>query len=165
MNMNPLYDYEPFQLTLANPNPSSSKTKEGPVYRVSFELTRDEWDWFMEAETKGMVLECEVTVSHRNEPAAPGEVIPVADRHTKHIKGGPLSQRSDALARDPEFQAWLRAAYPGFMSPDEPSVEAARRFIRARCGVETRAELDHNMDAAKRFQDTVLSPFLRSVAA
>lgn len=45
-----------FQFEAMNPNPSSSKTKDGPVYRVSFEIEREVWDWFMEADTKGMIL-------------------------------------------------------------------------------------------------------------
>ena len=57
---------EEFSLTLANPNPSSSKTKEGPRYRVSFELTQEEWQLFMDTETSGMVLECQAVVTHRN---------------------------------------------------------------------------------------------------
>ncbi len=63
---NPLERDKPFILTLGNPNPRSTKTKDGPVYRVSFELTQDEWQYFMDTNTQGMVLECYTTVTHRN---------------------------------------------------------------------------------------------------
>lgn len=61
--MNPLHTPSTiFDLELANPNPTSSKTKDGPVFRVSFELQRETWDWFMEAETKGMLLAAKACV-------------------------------------------------------------------------------------------------------
>lgn len=52
----------PFELEMCNPNPSSSKTKEGPKYRVSFEVTRDIWDLFMSADTSGMIVLARATV-------------------------------------------------------------------------------------------------------
>jgi len=45
-----------FDMELTNPNPTSSKSKDGATYRVSFEVQREAWDWFMEADTKGMLL-------------------------------------------------------------------------------------------------------------
>lgn len=73
--MNPLLTDKPFALSLMNPNPTSRRGKEGPVYRVSFELNREEWDHFMEAEVAGMVIECRAMVTHRNVPL-PMEVKP-----------------------------------------------------------------------------------------
>ena len=55
--MNPLEGTDAFPLTFANPNPSSSKTRNGPVYRVSFELTQEEWQYFMDTDTAGMVID------------------------------------------------------------------------------------------------------------
>jgi hypothetical protein len=149
--MNPLENDDVFQLSMANPNPTSSKTKDGPIYRISVEVTREEWDWFMDTETKGMVIECEALVSHRNTPAR--------DPHTEDAftgqtddekkKGGPLSQRSDSLARDPEFLLYLRDRHPNWAK--SKCVDGARAFIRTFCKVDTRAALDHDSAAAKRF--------------
>ncbi len=62
--MNPLNSPgEVFDLGLMNPNPSSSKTKDGPVYRISFEVERETWDLFMEAETKGMLIAAKACVA------------------------------------------------------------------------------------------------------
>ena len=63
-NINPLeHPGTVFEMPLMNPNPKSSKTQAGPIYRVSFEVPRELWDLFMEANTKGMVLATHATVA------------------------------------------------------------------------------------------------------
>ncbi len=57
-DVNPLDVNEQFFLSLMNPNPTSSKNKDGPVYRVSFEMEQEMWQLFMDADTKGMILDC-----------------------------------------------------------------------------------------------------------
>lgn len=85
MNPNPLERDKPFPLTLANPNPRSAKTKDGPVYRVSFELSQEEWQLFMDTNTQGMVLECAATVTHRNE----------CEKNFVHHEGEPEPEQQD----------------------------------------------------------------------
>jgi hypothetical protein len=92
MNQNPLERDQPFSLTLRNPNPRSSKTKEGPVYRVSFELTPEEWQMFMDTNTQGMVVECVATVTHRNG----------AEKNFVHHSGEP-----DLEDQDPQWASEL----------------------------------------------------------
>lgn len=158
--MNPLNTDQTFYLTLANPNPTSSKTKEGPIYRISVEVSREEWDWFMETETKGMVIECACQVSHKNEKRDPDTVdvfTGKADR--EEVKGGPLSQRSDYLARDPEFHVYVSQHDPE--TNDAPMTdEDARQFIREYCNVDSRKYIDHDPEASRRFKD-LLSDFTR----
>jgi cytochrome P450 len=65
---NPL-DYEnvDFFMSLRNPNPKFKKLqKMGPVHQVVFELPEDEWQWFVDANTQGMVIECACRVTHSN---------------------------------------------------------------------------------------------------
>ncbi len=69
--MNPLDTGEEFQIEVMNPNPSSSKTKDGPKYRVSFEMTQDDWQCFMDANTNGMVLELTGRARGRTSPPRP----------------------------------------------------------------------------------------------
>lgn len=59
-----------FDLGLCNPNPTSSKTKAGPVYRISFEVERETWDLFMEAKTEGMLIAAKATVVSQDEHEA-----------------------------------------------------------------------------------------------
>lgn len=59
---NPLDTGEIFDLPLMNPNPTSSKTKDGPVYRISFEVEQELWQHFMDANTKGMLVAAKAQV-------------------------------------------------------------------------------------------------------
>jgi len=71
MSIDPLdHPGEVFDLALMNPNPSSSKTKDGPVYRVSFEVERETWDLFMDADTKGMLIAAKAAVVAEEQPEA-----------------------------------------------------------------------------------------------
>jgi hypothetical protein len=115
-------------LTLGNPNPSSSKTKLGACYRVSFELPQDEWQLFMDSETKGMVLEAQCIVTHSNTPDKP--------------KGGPISKNAGMLCQEPEANAF--AVAQGY--------EDMQRMIYTKCAISSRAELDHNESAAQVYE-------------
>lgn len=141
--INPLDKDGVFTLTLANPNPTSSKTKDGPVYRVSFELTQDEWQNVMDADTKGMVIECDCIVTHRNQPE---------EEKPEKVKGGKLSQVAGMLCQDERFQDFsLRGRF--HISSDEllSADEIAKLHIYNHCKISSRAELDHNQQAAERF--------------
>lgn len=59
-----------------------------------------------------------------------------------------LSQLAGAKCNDPEFRAWLEHEF-GEPCPD---AEAAAVFIRETCGVESRAHLDTNDQAAELFR-------------
>lgn len=114
MSANPLHTPgQVFDLELANPNPTSSKTKDGPVYRVSFEVPRDVWDCFMDAKTAGMLLAAKACVVDE------GGEAEALERPQK----GPYSAQAALLWRSPffrtpevwqaigsdaEYQAWLR---------------------------------------------------------
>lgn len=163
--MNPLDSEEMFYLTLANPNPTSGKNKQGSWYRVSFELTPDEHQMFMDAETKGMVIECACIVVYRNEEQRkecdPNTVDAFTGKTDNELKGGPLSVRSDALARDEEFHEYLKVRQPGYVVYEKEGVkvtdpvEISRVFIRDACNVQSRKELDHNEVAGKKFLSIV----------
>lgn len=61
--MNPLdMPGQTFELSMRNPNPSSGKTKAGPIYRVSFELDKDDWLAFMDAQNSNMVIAARMAV-------------------------------------------------------------------------------------------------------
>lgn len=162
--MNPLQKPDTFYLTLANPNPTSSKTKDGPVYRVSFELSQAEWQNFMDAETKGMVIECACQVAHKNEPEPqrdPKTVDAFSGKTDAETKGGPLSVRSDRLARDMTFHRFLETIEKTWCDRREKDgelwVDVARDYIRERCHVKSRAELDHDKAAADKFRKLISS--------
>jgi hypothetical protein len=159
---NPLDTDKQFYMSLANPNPTSSKTKDGPVYRVSFEMAQGEWQQFMDAVTKGMVIECACQVTHRNNESVKRDpdTVDAFDESTDNekLKGGPLSVRSDALARDPNFYEFIKSTEPAYIHASEGGiVKKMRQYIRARCHVESRAELDHDKEAADKFKKLISS--------
>ncbi|TAL89264.1 MAG: hypothetical protein EPN62_08675 [Candidimonas sp.] len=66
-------------------------------------------------------------------------------------KGGALARLAGQLCQQSAFQRFA----------DVTSAEEAADWIRHVCGVESRAELDHNAAAAKRFHDEIRRPYLR----
>ena len=61
-------------------------------------------------------------------------------------KGGALARLAGMWANEPTFLAWMR-------STNQPANTAhdAAEFIRARCCIESRAQLDHDPEARARF--------------
>ena len=78
--MNPLdHTGQEFQLSLMNPNPKAARLKDGPRYRVEFEVDQETFDQFMSArELSGLVIECRAEVTALNEPIAGSAPTPPA---------------------------------------------------------------------------------------
>lgn len=75
-------------------------------------------------------------------------------------KGGPMARRAAMLCQDPVFRLYLdrRRRYKHGLSvgqlPDGThSEQDAREWLCAACKIESRAELDHNPQAAASFKD------------
>ena len=139
--MNPLDTGDEFTLDLMNPNPTSTKTKDGPKYRVSFEMSREDWDLFMDANTNGMILE--VSGRATEIPAPKMDVTPKP-------KGGPLSKAAAMLCQDERANEY--AVVLGHTDFKE--------LIYAQCCIESRAELDHDHGAAREYEK-IKSQFIR----
>lgn len=86
-----------------------------------------------------------------------GAVPPSGDKP----KGGELARLAGQLCQNPEFQAFVPEQAESLSGEDN-----AAAWIRKVCEVTSRADLDHNPEAATRFHDLVRKPFLaRKVAA
>lgn len=84
-------------------------------------------------------------------------------------KGGELAKLAGMLCDDERFQAWIA----GLADPDDLAVkvnrdgscdgltaaEQAAHLVRHICGVKSRAELDHNHEAAVKFHEKVRKPW------
>ncbi|MCA8045500.1 hypothetical protein [Burkholderia arboris] len=79
---------------------------------------------------------------------------------TQHLKGGPVARLAGLWANEPAFLQWMRS----IGQPANTPVDAAE-FIRARCCVESRAELDHDPYAKARFDQYVRGPYAKYRAA
>lgn len=79
-------------------------------------------------------------------------------------KGGHLARNAALLCQDGQFRLYLdrrRAAKFNLEIPDGThTVEDARDFVIAACGISSRAELDHSQDAASVFQ-SIMHHYLR----
>ncbi|UEC03954.1 hypothetical protein LK462_32220 [Burkholderia vietnamiensis] len=73
---------------------------------------------------------------------------------TGHPKGGPLARLAGLWANEPAFLEWMRSTRQPANTPAD-----AAEFMRARCGVESRAELDHNSAARERFNRYIREPY------
>jgi len=79
-------------------------------------------------------------------------------RKKKWPKGGSQSKRAARLCADPEFLQWLAQ----YTSKGYSSVADIADWMRKEIDIDTRAQLDHDPAALQRFEDRVMSPFLRS---
>jgi len=75
-------------------------------------------------------------------------------------KGGPLAKLAGLWANEPEFLNWMHAIGQPANTPDD-----AAEFIRARCGIESRAFLDHDPRAKRQFHRYILGPYSKHRAA
>jgi hypothetical protein len=80
---------------------------------------------------------------------------PVHVKEPRRWREMSMSQQAGTLSNDPEFQAWCGAA----------NTEAAAEFIRLRCGVGSRSELNINPVAAEQWQAISRAFFARFDAA
>jgi hypothetical protein len=70
-------------------------------------------------------------------------------------KGGQLSVLVGKWCKDPKFWEWIMQVAI-FSSCNE---EVAARYVRDRCGVASRAELDHDAVAAHLFHNIIRIPY------
>lgn len=140
--MNPLDKYEIFHFEGFNPNPTFSKTKDGPIYRVSFEIKPETWQDFVDTDTKGMIINFAAEVVERH-PDVP----------TDKVKGGPISKNAGQKCNEPEANQF--AVVQGFGD--------FKAMIYKVCHIKSRAELDHNEQAAKDYE-TLKHRYYRWVA-
>lgn len=111
--LTPLDSGEVFHLSLSNPNPRSAKSKEGPVYRISFEVSQEDFLMFMDANTQGMVLEAEcyaVLGTGTTEPRPQPRKGPYGDlAHELRQSGVLASDRfMEHIGPDSDYHAWVQ---------------------------------------------------------
>ncbi|WP_269501087.1 hypothetical protein [Burkholderia sp. IMCC1007] len=78
----------------------------------------------------------------------------------QHPKGGPLARLAGLWANEPAFLEWMRSIGQPANTPAD-----AAEFVRARCCIESRAELDHDARAKARFDQYIRGPYSKHRAA
>ena len=79
--------------------------------------------------------------SDEPEPQAPDHARESPQTPAEDRKGGPLAKLAGMWCQSPDFREWCGAESP----------EDARQTILDNCGINSRAELDHNRAAAEEF--------------
>jgi hypothetical protein len=79
------------------------------------------------------------------------------------LKGGPKSRHAGRLCREPDFQEFVRAVTKRHTLNEDYKTEEthAAVFVRQKCGIESRAELDHNPEALEKYKILVEGPYIR----
>lgn len=105
---------EPFEFEARNPNPSSSKTQQGPVYRISLEVDEKTWRCFMHADTKGMLLLMRGVRYEeylQREDSGPSEAGAIYGQYASQLKQSGFFRRPcvwDCIGSDDRYLDWLR---------------------------------------------------------
>lgn len=87
-----------------------------------------------------------------NEPKSP--------KPEEKPKGGLLSQWAAMRCAEEPFQKWIASEYPAaFEDIEGPPLVRAAILIRKICSIRSRAELDHDTDAAELFRKYILHPW------
>ena len=79
------------------------------------------------------------------------------EKAAKDRKGGPLSRRAGILCGEDDFLDWIRENHSRF----DYLPHGARDYIYIRCGVKSRADLDHEVEAGEKFK-ALMSEYNRS---
>jgi hypothetical protein len=119
--------------------------------------------------------------------AAPGTPVGIAALRVGYAavpapekpKGGALARLAGQWCKEPAFQKWVTAAYdramggdgtrrgdinPGDLDPDTPEA-FARHAILVMCGgIQSRAELDGDINAAALFKRLIRTPYMEFTA-
>ena len=157
-------------LTLGNPRLTSSKTKDGAKYKVTFEIPEDEFLGMMHADITGLVLEAQCLVAHApsqapEKPQAGRSKGSGKDRPYPHLKGGPLSKNAGRLCNDEDFWVYLRAEQADYLEliadQGAPMKDCCRQFILDTLQIETLRQLDAGEGMATEYQRLISSPFIR----
>jgi hypothetical protein len=82
---------------------------------------------------------------------------PDPDPEPEKLKGGELAKLAGMWCESPLFRRWL-VVHGGFK--DLRSSEDAAEVIRSWCVVDSRAQLDHDDEAATRFQKFIRGPYM-----
>lgn len=71
-------------------------------------------------------------------------------------RGGDLARMAGVFCADPKFWAWINGVSDDYVSNES---EAAA-WVRRTCDIDSRAELDHNKEAADYFHQGIRRPYV-----
>lgn len=144
-----IYSGKTFAISFRNVNVSSKSVKGGFKYEFKGEITEEDYEQFKGADLTGSafeaMVEC-VTVSNQNSPQPDDKP-----------KGGPLSQNAARMCQERDFHRYVFEIEAAELTPEIVTSLAegktdevlAKDYICRECYIKSRAELDHNAQAAQ----------------
>lgn len=94
-------------------------------------------------------------------PVKPDAGIPASQKP----KGGPLAKLAGRWSNDPVFLEWINSTTHAGIFWHARTPDDAADFIRERCEVSSRADLDHNKYAESLFHELIRGPFQKYMIA
>ncbi|UAN03045.1 hypothetical protein H4P35_06720 [Achromobacter sp. 77] len=87
--------------------------------------------------------------------------VPVRPRvPSTEQKGAALSRAAAMMCNGAKFQRWV-VSRVGAAPEGVSASQHAAQFVRDACGITSRAQLDHNAQAAAMFHEAVRKPFVK----
>jgi hypothetical protein len=102
-----------------------------------------------------------VEIADDETPVQPAITSESASEVKAEPKGGEWAKLAGMWCTDPDFRAWANSLYTDKVHND---IEAAE-LIRDECGIKSRAELDHDAGALRRFNERIRYPFMKYMQA
>lgn len=88
-------------------------------------------------------------------------VARIALKEKSELKGGKICQSAAILCGEAAFHQFLGFRFNGYISKKEEAAQC----IRNHCEIQSRTELDHNTEAARKFRDLQLEYNAWKIAA
>jgi len=127
MQLNPLdFPGRAFEIELRNPNPSSKRLKDGPIYRLSFEVSKEVHDAFMTAAESNLRLIGRMAVLPDTDEQAAHEAVNGTQDMDKQPKTQPRSKA--AKEKTPYGDLWRYLHIDGFFAA--PGVRESLEEVR-----------------------------------
>lgn len=134
----------------------SLKTMMDGTLRISFDIepmhAQDAFKLFAAPGTPAAIAALAVGYASKSDMGNP---------ITEKPKGGPLAKLAGMWCNDPEFWAWLTLSNKGRCQCADDAAEC----LYAICEVDSRAELDHDEEAAEIFHREIRGPFSKYMQA
>ena len=139
MSDNPLDTGEFHAISFMNPDITLRTGKQGPKWRFHADIEVDDALMFTRAmKLAGMILEYEGRAVVDDTPPKP--------------KGGELSRAAAFLCQESGFDDWSLKQIDEFKYHRQANESPGQSLIYGACDITSRAELDHNKDAAAIFR-------------
>lgn len=135
-----------FNFAGTNARVQARNGKDGPVYRISFEVDRQMGELFMGANLMGKIYGGQLMLIDPDQ-GDPIEGTIIADQpEPQPIKGGNVSRDAALLCKNDQFQRYI-SNLTGWDCSEDNAVSHLKTY----CGITSRKELDHDPEAFSRF--------------